>query len=342
MHRHDTNAAMGGRMDSLDEILQPVLARIEPLNPVMVPVEAAIGGYLAEALVSQIALPARATALRSGLAVQALDLAGASMHAPVILMSLPKRVAAGDPLPDGCDAVMDPRSIAQQGPFWEATESIEPGSDTRFAGHDLAPGSLIGAIGRRVTPELALAARRIGLNSLPLRQPRARIEGFHGPEALWLEARLLALGAVIEAADAPLPDVLIRRNDDAEARLALRPADTAWIELRSGCVVIEVPSRIDTIVAAWCALLLPAFAALTGATMQATEMPLSRKLTSAVGWSEVVIYRAGDHAAEPLACGDFPLSAIIRANAFGLIPAGFEGFASGAPVALTALDRPFL
>lgn len=328
-------------MHSLDEVLKPVLARIELLKPVRVPVEAAVGGHLAEALVSPIALPARATALRPGLAVQALDLAGASMHAPVILTSPPKRILAGDPLPDGCDAVIDPRSIAPHGPCWEATESIEPGSDVRFAGHDLALGSLIGAAGHKVTPEIALATKRIGLSSLPLRRPRIRMEGFDGPEALWLEARLMALGAMIEADGTPA-DVLIRRNDSAAARLALRPADTAWVEHQAGCVVIEVPSRIDTMMGAWCALLLPVFAALVGATMQAMEMPITRKLTSAVGLNDVVLYRIKDGAAEPLACGDFPLSAIIPANAFGLIPAGFEGFASGAHVAVTSLDKPFL
>lgn len=327
-------------MHSLDEVLKPVLARIEMLKPIRVPVETAIGGYLAETMVSPIALPAGATALRSGLAVQALDLAGASMHAPVILMALPKPVAAGDLMPSGCDAVIDSRSVAQHGLYWEATESIEPGADTRLAGHDLALGSPIGAAGRQVTPEMVLAAQCIGLADLPLRRPRIRIEGLAGPAATWLEARILTLGAVIEA-NGPVPDILIRRNDDAVARLALRPADTAWIEHQSGCVVIEVPSRIDALMAAWCALLLPVFAALTGATMQAIEMPITRKLTSAVGLSEVAIFRVSDRAAEPLACGDFPLSAIIRANAFGLIPAGFEGFASEANVAVTSFERPF-
>lgn len=340
MCRRDTVVPMA-RIHSLDEVLRPVLARISPLKPVMVPVEAAIGGCLAETLFSPISLPARSTALRAGLAVHALDLAGASAHAPVMLMACPPHVSAGDPMPAGCDAVIDPGTIAQQGPYWHATESVEPGTDTRLAGHDLPLGALIGEAGRCITPEIALAALRIGLAVLPVRRPQIRIEEREDPENVWLRARLSALGFAISTSNAPA-DVMIRWNNDASARLALRPADTAWIEDQSGCIVLEVPPRLDCILAAWCALLLPVFAALTGATLHAIEMPLARKLTSPVGIAEIVLHRVMDGIAEPLASGDFPLSAITCANAFSFTPAGFEGFAAGRPVAVTPLDRPFL
>ncbi len=329
------------RIHSLDEVLRPVLARIEPLEPVMVPLKAAIGWCLAETLASPISLPARSTASRAGLAVHALDLAGASPHAPVILMAPPHRVSAGDTMPPGCDAVIDPNTIAQLGPFWHATESVEPGHDTRLAGHDLPLGALIGEAGRCITAETVLAALRIGEEALPVRRPHVRIEADDCPETFWLRARLSALGFAIST-DGDLPDVMIRWNNNAPARLALRPADTAWIEHRSGCIIVEVPSRIDCIIAAWCALLLPVFAALTGGTIQMIEFPLARKLTSPVGIAEIVLHRLQDGMADPLASGDFPLSAIARLQAFSLTPAQLEGFAAGTQVAVTPLDKPFL
>lgn len=339
--QRDTLRKMSRRFHSLDEVLQPVLARIKPLQPVLVPPEAAIGRILAEAVASPVPLPTHATALRTGLAVHALDLAGASPHAPVILMSRPAFVRMGETLPAGCDAVIDPHTIEPQGPFWHATESVEPGADTRLAGHDLASGAEIGETGRRITPEIALVAGRAGLKALPVRQPVVQREGYDGPEAAWLEARLSTLGVVIST-EGYAPDIIIRRNDDAPARLALRPADTAWIDEQSGCITIEVPARIDALVAAWCTLLLPVLAALTGTIIQTSEMPLARKLASPVGFADIALHHLATGTAHPLASGDLPLSAIIRANSFSLIPAGLEGFAAGERVAVMSLDWPFL
>lgn len=332
---------MSSGIRSLDDVLRPVLARIRPVSPVLIPVEAAIGCRLAEALASPRSLPGQSIALRTGLAVNALDLAGASIHAPVMLMSRPLGIRAGDPMPERCDAIIDPRAITPQGPFWEATESIEPGTDIRRAGHDLAEGAKIGETGGCITPEIAYTARLAGLEIIPVRRPIIRIEGFTGPEAAWLAARLSALGMQVSPGVGPT-DVIIRSVENAAMRLALKPAETAWISLKSDCVVVEVPSRIDCLMAAWCVLLLPVFAALTGASSHAIELPVARKLTSQVGISEVVLYRIADGLAEPLATGDFPLSAIARANAFSLIPAGHEGYAAGTQIAATPLDHPFL
>jgi molybdopterin molybdotransferase len=332
---------MSRRIHSLDEVLQPVLARIEPLEPIMIPLEAVVGSFLAETLISPTSLPAQATALRAGLAVHALDLAGASLHAPVILTSRPVEVRAGDFLPIGCDALIDSRMIEPQGPFWHAAESVEPGTDTRRAGHDLAPGALIGEAGRRVTPEIVWAARQIGLEALSIRRPRIRLEGFRSPEMVWFNARLAAIGALI-APDAMSPDLTIRRNDDAPPRLALRPAETAWIDDQSGAIIIDIPARIEGMIGAWCALLLPVLGALTGAKVQSSEVSLARKLASPVGIAEIVLHHLENGVAQPLASGDFPLAAIVRANAFSLVPAGYEGFAAGAMVAVTAFDSPFL
>jgi molybdopterin biosynthesis enzyme len=340
MRWRDTIGPMA-RIHSLEEVLRPVLARISPLKPVMVPVDTAIGGCLAETLFSPISLPARSTALRAGLAVHALDLAGASAHAPVLLMECPPHVSAGDALPEGCDAVIDPGTIAQQGPFWHATESVEPGTETRLAGHDLPRGAPIGEAGRCITPEIAFAAQQVGIEDLPVRRPQIRIEQRDSAENDWLRARLSALGCAISTGGTSA-DVAIRWNDSAPARLALRPADTAWIEDQSGCIVVEVPPRLECILAAWSALLLPVFAALTGATLRADEMPLARKLTSPVGIAEIVLHRIKDGFADPLASGDFPLSTIVQADAFSLTPPGFEGYAAGTPIAVTPLDRPFL
>jgi molybdopterin biosynthesis enzyme len=65
-----------------------------------------------------------------------------------------------------------------------------------------------------------------------------------------------------------------------------------------------------------------------------TTARLVRKVSSALGLAEVVPVRVLDGAAEPIASGYVPLSALAQANGFILVPPDSEGYPSGSEVVI--------
>ena len=65
-------------------------------------------------------LPARDLAAGDGWALRARDLVGASSYSPLPLATSPVWVDAGDPMPDGCDCVIDADCVDQTGPILQA------------------------------------------------------------------------------------------------------------------------------------------------------------------------------------------------------------------------------
>jgi molybdopterin molybdotransferase len=330
---------MSGSLSTVDALLTPILARLRAVDATLVPTRAANGMWLAADLVTPDAVPTYAIALRSGFAVASLDIAGASMHAPALLMSEPRHIAAGEPLPTGCDAIIDSDAVSRAGAVWEIAESVEPGMHVRLPGHDLARGAVIASAGSRVTPEIALAAELAGVHALAVRRPSIALEGFAEPETEWLTARLHALG--ITRSEHALPQVIIRATSETRPRLALRPGDTAWIKQEGASIVVEAPNRFDGVVGVWCALVLPLLARLLDQPLQGLDVELTRKVTSAIGFAEVALFRRHAGRAAPLAVGDLPLSAIAATDVWCIVPSDLEGYPQSATVSLISIDQPF-
>jgi molybdopterin biosynthesis enzyme len=329
------------RLIALDQLLPPLLDAIEPLAPTASPLEHAVGLPLAADLVAPNASPAAPIALRAGLAVAALDLVGASTHSPVMLSRIPRPVKAGDALPPGCDAILDPSAVSMAGPLAEVTDAVEPGAHVRLMGHDLGAGDLIGQEGGALTGEMILAAKLAGLSHVMARVPASRIELPYGPEAAWLRRRLQALG-VSEARSDTRADVVFALANDAGPRLALRPGEDAFVRRTTdGAIEILLPNRFDAMVGAWCALVLPIIARRMDLRLAIRPLELSRKVASSVGLSEIALLRGEDGKAQPLAVGDLTLAAIAAANAFAVLPASSEGLAAGEPIEAVMLDKPF-
>ncbi len=326
---------------ALDDHLAPLLAGLGPAAPFRLSLKEAVGLVAAENAAAPCALPSSAVALRSGFAVSALDCAGASPQSPVPLPGTPAQVSAGQHLPAGCDAILDPAAlhVGRFGP--EALEAVEPGAWVRLAGQDLAAGEPLLLAGQRITAEAVLAASIAGLEEIAVRSPRVRLDWNEGPERKWLVQRIEAVGArcVRNGAEA---DLLIHAAaEDAPPRLALAPGAAAWSERRDAVPGIALPARFDALLGAWCALALPILARLSGAALRSGPRPLSRKVASAVGWSEVVLLRMEGGEAHPLAVGDAPLGRIMQADAFALLDPGSEGAPAGASIPVILLDRPF-
>src|ERR1041385_7889674 len=90
----------------LDTALAALLAHVEPVAPIALPLTEALGGVVAD-MPPLHAHPPRAGAAADGWALRARDLVGASSYSPLALKISPVWVDAGDFLPEGCDCVLD-------------------------------------------------------------------------------------------------------------------------------------------------------------------------------------------------------------------------------------------
>jgi molybdopterin molybdotransferase len=333
--------AMSTSLKPVLDVLQPILQRLAPVAPRRVPIERARGLTLAEPTRAVAPVPLRAVALRSGLAVASLDLVGASAQSPVVLARVPPAVAAGDALPDGCDAVVDPDTVTRMGPTLLVTEQATPGMNARLSGQDLRHDGLLMPAGSRVASEAILACRLAGIDTVTVRQPTLSVQIEDGLHRAWLCGRLIDLGCSLVEHESPA-DLTIRTPRQDEPRLALQPGDSCWIEaLSDGPVQVEMPRRFDGFVAAYLALVVPVVAALSAQRVASIKRPLARKVASAIGMTELVLLRCREGRLDPLAVGSIPLPVLAQSDAYYLVPAGVEGHAIGEGIDAVRLDDPF-
>lgn len=323
------------------DVLQPILQRLAPVASRSVPIAGACGLTLAEPVCAVAPVPLRAVALRSGLAVASLDLVGASANSPVMLTRAPPPVTAGDELPEGCDAVVDPDTVTRTGPALLVADEATPGMNARLAGQDLQRDGVLMPAGSRITSEAILACRLAGIETAAVRQPALSVQIEDQCRETWLRSRLMALGCNLVEHDNPA-DLMIRTVRQDEPRLALQPGDSSWIEVLSdGVVHIEMPQRFDGLVAAYLALVVPIVAALSAQRICAIKRPLARKIASAIGMTELVLLRCHGGTLDPLAIGSITLPALAQSDAYYLVPAGVEGHAIGESIDAVRLDDPF-
>ncbi|MDO9709884.1 molybdopterin-binding domain-containing protein [Paracraurococcus lichenis] len=327
------------RLTAPAEALARLLALLPgPVAPVVLPVAQALGRVLAAPLAAPGPVPAAPMALREGWAVAAADTLGAGPYVPVPLPSAPLRVAAGDPLPPGADAVLPPFALVEDGPFAQATEPVAPGEGARLSGEDLAAGAAIRAAGERLGPRDLPALAACGIAEVAVRLPRL---GWLGPEPLHpLLAALVAAegGALHHGGEGDL--LLCNAADRLLVQgLGARPGMAVGLGLRDGRPALVLPPLAEEALAAWYLLGRPALRHLAGALppppIRAT---LARKVASAVGLLEILPVRLlPSGLAEPLATGALPAGALAAADALLLVPPGVEGYEAGNAVELEPL-----
>ncbi|MGF3022974.1 molybdopterin-binding protein [Methylobacterium aquaticum] len=264
----------------------------------------------------------------------------------------------------------DPRMMAALGadPREIETEAAA-GEGTRAPGAEIPAGTRILAAGERVGAlhGLALAA---GFGRVAVRRPHWRLLAAT-PDTLspvlhaWINARggsaesgarPAEIDALAAAMRAPGADALVviggtgpgRRDGSAAALaqagrlhahgIALRPGETAGFGEAAGRPVLLLPGRPDAALAAWLALGRPLLDALAGAAPDApVRLPLTRKVASAIGLTEVVFLRRVPAGAEPLGGAEIPLHRLARADAALLVPPAHEGYPAGTPVEVLPL-----
>jgi len=350
----------------LDLALDALLKGVEPVAPSELPLRDALRCIAAE-MPPLDAHPSRDIAAIDGYAFRARDLVGASSYSPLPLSASPIWVEAGEPVPDGCDCVLDSDSVDISGPVPQVMAEAIPGQGVRRTGDDIAAGSHVVEAGRRVLPRDLLIARAAGVAQLKVRRPRLRIVNIPGGTAT---ANLIAESA--RAAGAEIVSVVaagrdaasiaavigdtacdlllsvggsgVGRTDAALTALAMRgevfahgialqPGRTSAVGRVGKTPVVLLPGAPDQAFAAWWTLALPALDRLSGRRPRRTlNLPLARKIASSVGIAEIVLLERKQGVWVTLAAGELSLDAIARAEAWLAVPGGSEGFAAGTPV----------
>lgn len=195
----------------VDEAMQFVLDRARPLpatEVVVVPVEAALGRVLAEAVTSPIDVPGYDNSAMDGYAVRAADLA----DDPARPLRVSQRIAAGQvgqpvppgeaariftgaPLPGGADAIAIQEDCEVDGETITVRETIAAGDWVRPRGNDISAGSVILEPGTRLRPqELGLAAS-VGVGELSVTR-KLRVAIFASGDELRQPGEPLPAGAI--------------------------------------------------------------------------------------------------------------------------------------------------
>lgn len=370
-----TRTPSTGALTGLEAALGALIEGVSPVAPRFVPLDEALGRVAAKMPAIAPAQPTRDVATTDGWACRAIDLLGASAYSPLALPSDPIWVETGDTMPEGCDCVLQADLVDCGAPMALALGEAAPGHGVRRKGEDMAAGSALSIEGKMIGSVDLLVARKVGLSGLAVRSPRVRMINIAAANHETFAVRLIA--ECLEAAGATVPatettardtasiasaldgqdcDLLLliggtgdgHRDVTAEAlaqrgaliahQIAIRPGRTTAIGRLGNTPVIALAGSPGDAFGGFLGLVQPVLERLSPRTEQASViLPLSRKISSVVGLSEVVLLAKEKDRWTPLAVGDFPLDAMQLADAWLVSPGGSEGYAAGTPVAAIPL-----
>jgi molybdopterin molybdotransferase len=217
---------------SIEEALERVLARVEPLPGESVTVSDAAGRVLAGAARAVVDLPPFASSAMDGFAVRAADTPGRLPIVARIAAGRPAAralepgaamaIATGGVVPAGADAVVPIEYVVEHGNEVEIPEEAPPAANVRPRGGDVRAGDIVVGAGARLGPAQlgALAAAGVGevvcgarpratvvVTGTELRAPGDVLDPgqVYETNGLILRAALAAAGALAEAR-ASVPD----------------------------------------------------------------------------------------------------------------------------------------
>jgi molybdopterin biosynthesis enzyme len=363
------------RLMPLADALACIDRLVAPVAPRNVETGAACGRILAADIVAAAAHPAVAVALRDGFAVPAEATLDASAYAPAALAGLPAPLEVGDPMPAGADAVAPPDAIALRDGRAHALAPLATGDGVLPPGADVAAGDVLRPAGARLRASDIAACASLGQSRIDVREPRLRVvparpgsdaviaaivrllaqavEAAGGvavttpPDAGGLEGALDADGAdavvVVGGSGSGQRDrsvlTLARHGRIAFHGVGLMPGETAAFGTIAARPVLVVPGRLDAALAVWLTLGARMLARLSAGApdAQAATVRLSRKITSTLGFAELVPVMRDQHGVVPLASGYLSPHALACADGFVLVPADREGYGAGAEVEMRPL-----
>ena len=362
------------RLTPLADVLGLIETLGQPVASQQIPVGRAFGLTLAEDVIAPSSRPQAVLALRDGWAVRAEDLTDASPYGPIPLTPPPAWCDVGDPLPAGADAVAPVDAVDWRDRTAEAVAPVAPGEGVLARGTDAAVGSLLRPAGTRLRRSDLAVLGATGIERVSVRAPRIRLAGAVAgtfPAAIvdMLAGVVAANGGVATVQPDDAADRLDRamRDDtvdavvivggtgggrrDASVRaltrhgkvaahgFAIAPGETAALGEVDRRPVLLIPGRIDSALAVWLLIGRPLLARLAGGTVESAgfDAVLSRKVTSRLGFAEVVPVRRDNDGVTPLASDYLPLAALTAADGWVLVGADSEGHPAGARVRVRPL-----
>ncbi|WP_244475592.1 molybdopterin-binding protein [Methylobacterium sp. Leaf466] len=367
----DGRRSASSALTPLDAACRRLLAGVAHVMPLRRDLAAAIGVRMAADVLVPAGCPAVPLALRDGWAVAAEAVAGAGPYSPVLLVRRPEWVEAGNRLPVGADTVLDPEAVPDTpDPMGRiAVVADAAGTDgTRQAGGDLGGGDVLVAAGTRLTPLQSMALVACGIAAVEVRSPAVALiaTGAHAaPVCRGLAGLIAADGArVVAVLDAPdeaqaIADAILAASADAVLvvggtgfgrtdrsaaglaaagtvavhGIALRPGESAGFGSATGRPVVLIPGRPEAALAAYLALVRPLLDTLSGAVAaDRPTAPLTRKVVSAPGVSDIVFVRREAGGLVPLGGAEIPLHRLCLADAAVLVPPEREGYGEGTTV----------
>lgn len=364
----DLDAARAWLFDGLDSI--------DPRN---VPLDDALGAVSAHGGGIPGRWPSVDSAAIDGYAVASAAISGASSYSPALLDSAPPWIETGQPMPAGCDCILEAECVdAGSYPVQVNCDAV-PGQNVRRVGEDISSGKMLLRPGCRVTPLDLIVARRSGCTSIAVRRPVLRIidiaanDGHHYTTALVADLATRA-GAdvavpltisrdaieIVDALTAASADLVITIGGTGSGRsdatpfeiancgtlfahgLAIQPGRNVAVGRIGNAPVIALPGLPDQAIGAWLLLVEPLIDRLSGLTSRRQiSGRLSRKISSAIGFHEIVLLASDGDALMPLATGAFSLEQAASADAWLAVPGGLEGYAAGTDIAAWPLrDTP--
>lgn len=357
------------RLTPLPQVLALIAREVQTVTPRALDLSLAAGHVLA----ADVLAPRRPTAplaLRDGWALSAEATLDAGGYAPALLAQVPPRVESGQAMPPSTDSVAPFDTVRVVNGHVEALASVNPGDGVLPAGGDCDPAQPLRRAGDRLRAVDLAAFAAAGIARVTIRQPRIRVVPLHGNSMINAAARMIVsdiesrggaartdeagvdFGAALAAdygdAVIALGGTGSGRNDHSAATLAragklavhgiaLTPGETAgfgWMDRRP---VLLLPGRLDAALSVWLMLgrrLLAKLAGAADAAQPSLTLPLSRKVTSTIGMTEVVPVHRNGGTVEPLASKYLPLSALTRADGWISVPAESEGYSEGAQVSV--------
>jgi molybdopterin molybdotransferase len=360
------------RLTPLADVLARIDAQVKQAAPREVETSAAAGRVLAGD-VRVVLHPRVPLALRDGWAVRAELTTDAGSYAPAPLPGA-TRIDVGEPMPGDADAVAPLEVVVMRGGRTEIIAPVAAGDGVLPAGADADRDQTLARQGRRLTPIQAAVLAGAAVERVHICEPRVRLVRVRavGDDVIDAAMHLIAgevaavggrilgdeQGTSAARLDAALSDdtadAIIAvggtgsgRHDASERALArigrveahgiaLSPGETAAFGFVGPRPVLILPGRLDSALAVWLVIGRRLLARLSGdiAEETTTKARLSRKVASSLGLTEVVPMRMHDGAAEPIASGYVPLSALAQADGWLLVPADSEGYPRGAEVVI--------
>jgi molybdopterin biosynthesis enzyme len=145
---------------------------------------------------------------------------------------------------------------------------------------------------------------------------------------------IIAIGGTGSGRNDASVTALARAGEVIVHGIALSPGETAAFGRVGPRPVLLLPGRLDAALAVWLVIGRHLLARLTGCRDDepVIRARLARKVSSTLGLAEVVPVRMHESAAEPIASGYVPLSALAQANGWIFIKPDSEGYPAGSEV----------